>query len=230
MAATATGTGCGFVRDRDGATSRCWPWFPFTRRRSGSSGGSAPSSAIAAVSDWSSSLGSLGGSNAASKGSPVMKGWVSACRVEADCELSTPRAVLANLKRTCFAGDLLRSQASPHGIVDDDVLKRIVAEIPPRPRHRLALLLRVLLGRQEGEAVVLVARSEELLGVPSRLQHEARNRPQHADDSADLVVLTRPRQDRQPEKELGADAAQAPHVDGAVVRQTQQHFGGTVEP
>mmetsp|Transcript_41593 Transcript_41593/g.114637 ORF Transcript_41593/g.114637 Transcript_41593/m.114637 type:complete len:471 (+) Transcript_41593:2036-3448(+) len=67
------------------------------------------------------------------------------------------------------------------------------------------------------------------LRVLPQVQHVGRRQTQDFAQATDLIVLRMPREDRQPQEELGADAAQAPHVNRARVRQADQHLRGPVE-
>ena len=77
--------------------------------------------------------------------------------------------------------------------------------------------------------VVDVVRVEELRRLLARVEHASRRQSEHLDDSCQLVVLARPREERQPQKELDGDTAQTPHVDRRGVGHAEQDLGRAVE-
>lgn len=72
-------------------------------------------------------------------------------------------------------------------------------------------------------------RADEVLRALPGAHHVLRRHAQQLDDAGELVALVLARQQRQPGEQLAQDAAQAPHVDGRVVRQPQDHLRGPVE-
>lgn len=48
-------------------------------------------------------------------------------------------------------------------------------------------------------------------------------------DARELLYFVLPREDGVPSVQLGQDAAKTPHVDGHVIRQAHDYFGGAVK-
>lgn len=66
---------------------------------------------------------------------------------------------------------------------------------------------------------------KELLRLFALFKHICGWETQHFYDPAHLVVLGRPREKRQAEEEFDGDASKGPHVNGRIIRQSEQHLG-----